>query len=167
MSKSGNVLYICIRIVNIMNLKSSLYKILKSSLLTLVILSAVIMPFHTAHAINDPGGGGGDPTAAVDDNDVNCNTDISDAGKDIFCGGADKLEGDSNVLQTVIDNIVNIMVGLIGSVLAIVILVSAIQIVASSGSPDAMKSAKNRLTQAAISLGLLVSFRAILALLGI
>lgn len=134
---------------------------------SILILLAVLAPLHRAAAINDPGGGGSNPTQAVDDGDVNCNTDISDAGKDIFCGGSNKLEGDSNVLQTVIDNIVNIMVGLIGSILAIVILVSAIQIVSSAGSPDAMKSAKNRLTQAAISLGLLISFRAILALLGI
>jgi len=139
----------------------------KLLIMSIMVLLVFGLSFQKAHAVVDTGGGGSNPAAAVDDKDLNCNTEISNAGKDIFCGGANKLEGDSNVLQTVIDNIVNIMVGLIGSVLAIVILVSAIQIVASSGSPDAMKSAKNRLTQAAISLGLLVSFRAILALLGI
>lgn len=99
--------------------------------------------------------------------DLNCNKDLSDAGKDIFCGGSSTLPASGNILQVVIDNIVNIMVGFIGFILAIVILVSAIQIVSSGGSPDAMKSAKNRLSQAAISLGLLISFRAILALIGI
>ncbi len=98
---------------------------------------------------------------------IDCENQLSPAGQQIFCGGAAQLDNNKDVLQVVIDNIVNILVGLIGSILAIVILVSAIQIVASSGSPDAMKAAKNRLTQAAISLGLLVSFRAILALLGI
>lgn len=150
-----------------LNANQNTYQRLKLIIMTIMILLAVGLSFQKTYAVQDPGGGGSDPAAVVDDKDLNCNTDISDAGKDIFCGGANKLEGDSNVLQTVIDNIVNIMVGLIGSILAIVILVSAIQIVASSGSPDAMKSAKNRLTQAAISLGLLVSFRAILALLGI
>lgn len=144
-----------------------IFQRVKLIIISIMVLLAFGLSFQKAYAVNDLGGGGGDPTAAVDDKDLNCNTEVSDAGKDIFCGGANKLEGDSNVLQTVIDNIVNIMVGLIGSILAIVILVSAIQIVASSGSPDAMKAAKNRLTQAAISLGLLVSFRAILALLGI
>lgn len=146
---------------------SKTFQWVKVLFLSLVALLVVSITFQRAYAVTDLGGGGGDPDAVVNDGDVNCNTDISNVGKDIFCGGANKLEGDSNVLQTVIDNIVNIMVGLIGSILAIVILVSAIQIVASSGSPDAMKAAKNRLTQAAISLGLLVSFRAILALLGI
>lgn len=99
--------------------------------------------------------------------DLDCNDDLSDAGKQIFCNNASSIPGNKNTLQTVIDNIVNILIGFIGFILAIVILVSAIQIVSSGGSPDAMKSAKNRLAQAAISLGLLISFRAILALLGI
>jgi len=106
-------------------------------------------------------------TAKAGTPDLNCNEDLSDAGKQIFCNDASSIPGNKSTLQTVIDNIVNILVGFIGFILAIVILVSAIQIVSSGGSPDAMKSAKNRLTQAAISLGLLISFRAILALIGI
>lgn len=67
----------------------------------------------------------------------------------------------------VINVIVTWLMGILGVVLAIVILVSAVQIVSSGGSPEAIKSAKSRLTQAAVSLGLLISFNAILALLGV
>ncbi|MDQ5943310.1 MAG: hypothetical protein QG675_78 [Patescibacteria group bacterium] len=88
------------------------------------------------------------------------------------CGVLNNLPGGVNLcnesdLNVVIGNIANFLIGFIGLVLAIVIIVSAIQIIVSAGSPDAMKSAKNRLMQAAISLGLLVSFRAIIALFGI
>lgn len=78
---------------------------------------------------------------------------------DAWCKSAD--------LNALIGFIAGWLVGLIGGILAVVILVSAVQIVSSGGSPEAMKSAKNRLTQAAISLGLLISFRAILALIGV
>lgn len=128
-------------------------KIVTKLCLLLLPIMVLVIGATSAHAAT------GDP--------IDCNDQLSPAGKQIFCGGQSQLDNNKDVLQTVIDNIVNILVGLIGSILAIVILVSAIQIVTSSGSPDAMKSAKNRLAQAAISLGLLVSFRAILALLGI
>lgn len=93
----------------------------------------------------------------------------------IQCGVLNNLPGGINLcnrtgpdaLNQVIGDIANFLVGFIGLVLAIVIIVSAIQIVTSGGSPEAMKSAKNRLLQAAISLGLLISFRAIIALFGI
>jgi hypothetical protein len=76
-----------------------------------------------------------------------------------ICGAED--------FNAVINAIVTWLMGILGVVLAIVILVSAVQIVSSGGSPEAIKSAKSRLTQAAVSLGLLISFRAILALLGV
>lgn len=93
----------------------------------------------------------------------------------IQCGVLDNLPGGVNLcdrsgpnaLNSVINDIANVLIGLMGLILAIVIIVSAIQIITSGGSPEAMKSAKNRLMQAAISLGLLISFRAIIALLGI
>lgn len=99
--------------------------------------------------------------------DLNCKDNLSPAGRALFCNGQENLTNDSNSLNVVINFIATWLVGLIGVVLAVVILVSAVQIVASGGSPEAMKGAKNRLTQAAISLGLLISFRAILALIGI
>lgn len=107
------------------------------------------------------------PYSYAGSNDLNCNEDLSEAGKELFCGGNSTVQNDSSSLSKVINTIANWLVGIIGSVLAVVILVSAVQIVTAGGSPEAMKSAKNRLTQAAISLGLLVSFRAIVALIGL
>lgn len=88
------------------------------------------------------------------------------------CGVLNNLPGGVNLcnesdLNVVVANIVNFLTGFIGLVLAIVIIVSAIEIVTSAGSPDRMKSAKNRLMQAAVSIALLISFRAIIALFGI
>ncbi len=74
---------------------------------------------------------------------------------------------DQTDFNVVIGIIANWIIGLIGAVLAIVILVSAIQMVTSAGSPDRIKSAKDRIYQAMISLGLLISFRVILSLFGI
>lgn len=91
---------------------------------------------------------------------------------DAKCGVLNNLPGGVNLcnesdLNVVIGNIANFLIGFIGLILAIVIIVSAIEIVTSAGSPDRMKSAKNRLMQAAISIALLISFRAIIALFGI
>ena len=136
--------------------------------LSIVLLGIVFSIFAPAQSLlSDIRNDTTNITAKAGTPDLNCNEDLSDAGKQIFCNDASSIPGNKSTLQTVIDNNVNILVGFIGFILAIVILVSAIQIVSSGGSPDAMKSAKNRLTQAAISLGLLISFRAILALIGI
>ena len=83
------------------------------------------------------------------------------------CGGLPQSWCDASDFNVVVGLLVNWLMGLLGVVLAIVILASAVQIVSSGGSPEAIKSAKSRLTQAAVSLGLLISFRAILALLGL
>jgi len=83
------------------------------------------------------------------------------------CGVLPQAWCDSADLNALVGFIAGWLVGLIGGILAVVILVSAVQIVSSGGSPEAMKSAKNRLTQAAISLGLLISFRAIILLIGL
>lgn len=88
------------------------------------------------------------------------------------CGVLNNLPGGGNLcnesdLNVVVGNIANFLIGFIGLVLAIVIIVSAIEIVTSAGSPERMKSAKNRLMQAAVSIALLISFRAIIALFGI
>jgi hypothetical protein len=72
-------------------------------------------------------------------------------------------QSDFNVL---IGLIVNWIIGLLGLIIAIVILVSAIEIITSAGSPERIKSAKDRIVQAAVSLGLLVSFKVILGLFG-
>ena len=99
---------------------------------------------------------------------IDCSKDLSPAGQALFCGGSNgKIKANTDTTNLIINNIANWLMGILGAVLAIIILISAIQIVTSGGSPDAVKSAKGRLAQAAISLGLLISFRAILALIGI
>ena len=95
--------------------------------------------------------------------DVDC-TKLSDVGKTIFCKNASTIPSDG-AFNVVIGNIVTYLVGIVGMVLTIVILVSAIQYVTSGGSPDRIKSAKDRLVQAAVSLGFLISFNAIFNLL--
>ncbi len=95
--------------------------------------------------------------------DLDCNN-LSEAGRKIFCAGQGSVSG-TNGLSIVIGNIVLWLTGIIGMILTIVILVSAIQYVTSGGSPDRIKSAKDRLVQAAVSLGFLISFNAIFNLL--
>ncbi len=85
----------------------------------------------------------------------------------VTCGVLPQTWCDQTDFNSVIGLIANWIIGLIGAVLAIVILVSAIQMVTSAGSPDRIKSAKDRIYQAMISLGLLISFRVILSLFGI
>lgn len=80
------------------------------------------------------------------------------------CGALPANWCQTNDLNVVLGYIITWLIGLIGGVLAIVILVSAIQFITSAGSPDRIKSAKDRLTQAAVSLALLVSFTAIINL---
>lgn len=80
----------------------------------------------------------------------------------VTCGVLPQTWCDQTDFNSVIGLIANWIIGLIGAVLAIVILVSAIQIITSAGAPDRIKSAKERLTQAAISIALLISFRVIL-----
>jgi len=148
-----------------MSVNKRLTNIAKISLVVAITTIGLFFAFNKAQSITSPSS----VTAiagAVGDN-LNCADDLSPAGQEIFCGGQGELPASRNILQVIIDNIVTIMVGLIGAVLAVVILVSAVQIVTAGGSPDAMKSAKGRLAQAAISLGLLIAFRAIIALIGV
>lgn len=71
--------------------------------------------------------------------------------------------------QTTFAGVITIIIGyllsLVGIVLAIVILISAIQYITAAGSPERIKSAKDRLVQAAVSLGFLIAFNSIFSLL--
>ncbi len=144
-------------------LRHNFCKIIVSTSLVLTLILINTLP---ASAVADTGGGG---------SVAGTTTTGSATANKIQCGVLDNLPGGINLcdrqgpnaLNSVINDIANFLIGMMGLVLAIVIIVSAIQIVTSGGSPEAMKSAKNRLMQAAISLGLLISFRAIIALLGI
>lgn len=90
---------------------------------------------------------------------------------DLECGALSNVGGVNlcklDTLQGVIDVISNWLVGLLGGVLALVILYSAIEIISSAGNPDRLKTAKDRMVQAAISLGLLIGFRVIIGIFGI
>lgn len=61
----------------------------------------------------------------------------------------------------------NWIVGLVGMVIVLMIIVGGVQLVTSAGSPDAVKAAKGRITNAVMSLVVLISMRAILALVSI
>lgn len=90
---------------------------------------------------------------------------ISSAFTRIFC---DSGSGDLNSSPvTLINQIADFLTGLLGIALVVSILVSAIQIITSSASPDLLISAKRRMGNSALALGLLIGLRAILLLIGI
>ncbi|MSR68680.1 hypothetical protein EXS66_02760 [Candidatus Saccharibacteria bacterium] len=69
-------------------------------------------------------------------------------------------------LNSLITYIVNIVFAIVGSIVAIVIVVAGIQLSTSSGDPAAIKNAKSRLVAAITSLILLLSMTAIFNLIG-
>ncbi len=69
-------------------------------------------------------------------------------------------------LNLLITYIVNIVFAVVGSIVAIVIIVAGIQLATSSGDAAAIKNAKSRLVAAVTSLVLLLSMTAIFNLIG-
>ena len=69
-------------------------------------------------------------------------------------------------LTSLITFVANLVFGIVGTVTVIMIIVAGIQLSASSGSPDAIKSAKNKLIAAITSLILLIAMAAIFNLIG-
>jgi len=63
--------------------------------------------------------------------------------------------------------IANMLVGLFGVLFVIMIIVAGAQMASAADSPDRLKAAKSRLVNAIVSLVLLISLRAIMALFGI
>lgn len=92
-----------------------------------------------------------------------CNKLISAAWQNVFCVGSSVNTSAVSITNWITD----IIVGLLGIVLVITILVSAIQIITAGASPEALAGAKARLSIAALSLGLLIGLRAILTLIGV
>lgn len=90
---------------------------------------------------------------------------ISSAFTRIFCDSGSGNLNSSPV--TMLNQIADFLTGLLGIVLVISILVSAIQIITSSASPELLVSAKRRMGNSALALGLLIGLRAILLLIGI
>lgn len=68
-------------------------------------------------------------------------------------------------LQPLLEFIMNIMIGLFGAFAVLVLIVSGIQISASAGNENAVKSAKENIFKIITGLVLLISFRAILGLI--
>lgn len=94
----------------------------------------------------------------------------------IPCGSLWQLPGLGNVcdagntqpdLMSLINAIIGWITGIIGAVIVLVIIVSAIQLGASAGNPDAIKTAKNHIFNAVLGLVLLISMYGILRLIGI
>lgn len=75
-------------------------------------------------------------------------------------------EDEPDRLGSLINFIVNTVLGIVGTVIVIVIIVAGIQLSASAGDPNAIKNARNRLIAAIVSLVLLVSMAAIFNLIG-
>ncbi|MSR89709.1 hypothetical protein EXS53_02160 [Patescibacteria group bacterium] len=84
--------------------------------------------------------------------------------------GTSNSPNDSNLTSTsaakpLIDFIANIMVGLFGSIIVLIIIASGVQIAASGGNEEAVKKGKENIFKAVTGLVLLISFRAIIEII--
>lgn len=70
-------------------------------------------------------------------------------------------------LEGFVSYVANWMVGIFGALFVLMIVIAGVQLASAGDSPDRLKAAKGRLINAVTGLVLLVSMRAILALLGI
>ncbi len=68
-------------------------------------------------------------------------------------------------ISPLINYIINLMVGLFGSIIVLIIIISAVQISASGGNEEVVKKAKENIFRSATGLVLLISFRAIIELM--
>jgi len=68
-------------------------------------------------------------------------------------------------IRPLIDFIANIMVGLFGSIIVLIIIASGVQIAASGGNEEAVKKGKENIFKAVTGLVLLISFRAIIQII--
>ncbi len=73
---------------------------------------------------------------------------------------------DANI-NSVIAGTVNLLVGIFSAVFVLMIVIAGVQMASAGDSPDRLKAAKGRLTNAIVGLVFLILMRAILALLGI
>lgn len=103
-----------------------------------------------------------------DDEEVTCaelllDKKINSSFATLFCPSGSS----GSAITVMIGKIADYIVGIIGTIMIIMIIVSGIQMAASAGNPDAISAAKKRLVNVIISLALLLSIRAIMALLGV
>ncbi len=107
--------------------------------------------------------GGTDPGRVGDPNTAGSGgIGVGNYGWDKICDYSQK-----NVVMGLVVGISNWIVGLVGLVIVLMIVVGGVQMIASAGSPDAVKAAKSKITNAIMSLVVLISMRAILALVSI
>lgn len=77
---------------------------------------------------------------------------------DVFTYVPESLKGTQSTPENLIANVINIMLFVVGIVSVVVIIIAGIMYVASAGSPDRTKSAKDALLYAVI--GLVISLSA-------
>lgn len=70
-------------------------------------------------------------------------------------------------IPTLIGRVADIMVGTFAVLFVVMIVVAGAQMASAGDSPDRLKAAKSRLTNAIVGLVLLISLRAIMSLFGI
>lgn len=87
---------------------------------------------------------------------------VGDYGWDAICDSSQP-----NIVMGLVVGISNWVVVLIGAIIVLMIIVGGVQMVASAGSPDGVKAARTRIVNALMSLVVLISMRAILALVSI
>jgi len=70
-------------------------------------------------------------------------------------------------LSNILDWAINIATGLFVTAVVLVLIVSGVQISASAGNPEVIKSAKTHIFNAVLGLALLISFRLVFSLFGV
>ena len=119
----------------------------------ILVMAQLVVP-HTAFA-RLPSDNSGQPVGVVSGGTVkNCGNFLPAAA----C--TDNLEG-------FVSYVANWMVGIFGALFVLMVVISGVQMASAGDSPDRLKAAKGRLTNAVTGLVLLVLMRAILALFGI
>jgi len=73
----------------------------------------------------------------------------------------------TDTIMPLVNFITNILVSLFGSVIVLIIIISAVQITASGGNEDAVKKGKENIFKAVTGLVLLISFRAIIDIINV
>lgn len=71
----------------------------------------------------------------------------------------------AGTIMPLVNFVINIMVGLFGSIIVLIIIASAVQITVSAGNEESIKKAKENIFKAVTGLVLLISFRAVAELI--
>ncbi len=133
------------------------YRLATAVVMVFVILGATLLVAQPANANHIPGHPKEDNphnlTCIIIPQDV-CNVVLNNPTK--TAPGA---------ISPLINYIINLMVGIFGSIIVLIIIISAVQISASGGNEEAVKKGKENIFKATTGLVLLISFRAIIDLM--